>query len=97
MRRGREPTGWRPAAVGLRVLLAEDHPVNQKVAVRMLEKMGHSVVVAADGRQALEALEADRFDVVLMDVQMPEMDGFEAVRAIRAREAGTGGTSRSSL
>ena len=78
-----QPDGDR-AAVGLRVLLAEDHPINQKVAVRMLEKMGHSVVVAADGRQALEAIEADRFDVVLMDVQMPVMDGFEAVRAIRA-------------
>ena len=68
---------------GLHVLLAEDHPVNQKVAVRMLERMGHSVVVVSDGLQALEALEADDFDVVLMDLQMPTMDGFEALRAIR--------------
>ena len=77
----------RLAQAGLRVLLAEDHPVNQKVASRMLERMGHTVVIAPDGRQAIAALEADDFDVVLMDVQMPEMDGFEAVRAIRQREA----------
>jgi len=71
----------------LRVLLAEDHSVNQKVASRMLERMGHTVVIAPDGRQAIKALEAGDFDVVLMDVQMPEMDGFEAVRAIRQCEA----------
>jgi len=74
----------------LRILLAEDHPVNQKVAVRMLERMGHSVVVAADGREAISELEAADFDLVLMDVQMPEMDGFESVRTIRLREAMTG-------
>ena len=74
----------------LRILLAEDHPVNQKVAVRMLEGLGHSTVVAGDGAEALRALRADHFDLVLMDVQMPEMDGLEAVRAIRAGEAGTG-------
>jgi PAS domain S-box-containing protein len=75
-----------PAAVfpnRLRVLLAEDHPVNQKVAVRMLERLGHSVVIATDGRRTIEALESDDFDVVLMDVQMPEMDGFEALGVIR--------------
>jgi two-component system, sensor histidine kinase and response regulator len=79
-----------PADGGLHVLLAEDHPVNQKVAVRMLEKMGHSVIVASDGLEALDALEAGDFDVVLMDLQMPRMDGFEAVRAIRQREAERG-------
>jgi signal transduction histidine kinase/CheY-like chemotaxis protein len=87
------PTGGGPdAAAGprLKVLLAEDHPVNQKVAVRLLERLGHSVIVAPDGAQALVALRADRFDVVLMDLQMPEMDGFEAVRTIREDEASSG-------
>jgi two-component system, sensor histidine kinase and response regulator len=79
-----------PSDGGLHVLLAEDHPVNQKVAVRMLEQMDHSVVVASDGLEALKALEAGDFDVVLMDLQMPRMDGFEAVRAIRQREAERG-------
>jgi two-component system, sensor histidine kinase and response regulator len=78
-----------PAGPRLKVLLAEDHPVNQKVAVRLLERLGHSVVVVPDGVQALSALRADRFDVVLMDLQMPEMDGFEAVRTIREGEDGT--------
>ncbi len=72
----------------LRILLAEDHPVNQKVAIRMLEQMGHAVVVAADGKQAVQAFDSESFDVILMDVQMPEMDGFEAVRVIRDRELG---------
>jgi two-component system sensor histidine kinase/response regulator len=75
---------------GLRVLLAEDHPVNQKVAARMLERLGHTVVVAPNGRAAITAIEVDEFDVVLMDVQMPELDGCEAVRVIRERESETG-------
>src|SRR5207244_9489621 len=61
----------------LSVLLAEDNLVNQRLATRMLEKRGHRVVVAANGREALEALAKGSFDLVLMDVQMPEMDGFE--------------------
>jgi two-component system, sensor histidine kinase and response regulator len=77
-------------AGGLRILLAEDNPVNQKVALRILEGMGHSVALAIDGNRALEALEAEEFDVVLMDVQMPGMDGFEATATLRAREASTG-------
>ena len=79
------------SAHGLRLLLAEDNLVNQKLAVRLLEKRGHSIEVAANGKLALEALEREAFDVVLMDVQMPEMDGFEATAAIRARERQTGG------
>ena len=73
----------------LRILLAEDNAVNQKIATRVLEKQGHHVTVAADGRQALALLGRAHFDAVLMDVQMPEMDGFEATAAIRARERGT--------
>ena len=75
----------------LRVLLAEDNPVNQKLASRLLEKHGHAAVVTGNGREALAALEAGGFDLVLMDVQMPEMDGFEATAAIRAQELTTGG------
>jgi two-component system, sensor histidine kinase and response regulator len=80
-----------PHSVPLRVLLAEDHPVNQKVAVRMLEHLGHRVVVAPHGVAALAALEKESFDVVLMDLQMPEMDGFEALGAIRERDRERGG------
>ncbi len=74
-----------------RVLLAEDNAVNQTLALRLLEKHGYSVIVASNGAEAVAAFENDRFDVVLMDIQMPEMDGFEATAAIRAKEKLTGG------
>jgi two-component system sensor histidine kinase/response regulator len=74
----------------LRILLAEDNAVNRLLAVRMLEKRGHSVVAANDGRAALAALETGHFDALLMDIQMPEMDGFEATAEIRNAERETG-------
>ena len=73
----------------MRLLLAEDNPVNQKLAVTLLERWGHTVVKANNGREALEAVQRQPFDLVLMDVQMPEMDGFEATAAIREMEKGT--------
>jgi two-component system, sensor histidine kinase and response regulator len=72
-------------------LVAEDNLVNQRLALRLLEKRGHRVVLAANGRKALEALEKHNYDLVFMDVQMPEMDGMEATAKIRATEKLTGG------
>jgi len=73
----------------LRILLAEDNAVNQRLALRLLEKRGYTVVVVASGTAALEAHEQDAFDLVLMDVQMPELDGFAATARIREREKAT--------
>jgi PAS domain S-box-containing protein len=72
----------------LHVLVAEDNPVNQEVAASMLRKRGHEIDVVNNGREAVEASKRTRYDVILMDVQMPEMDGFEATHAIRATEHG---------
>jgi len=74
-----------------RILLAEDNAVNQTLAVRLLEKRGYTVVVAGDGKAAITALEKESFDLVLMDIQMPGMDGFEATSAIREKEKRMGG------
>jgi signal transduction histidine kinase/ActR/RegA family two-component response regulator len=80
----------RPPAQRLNILVAEDNAVNQQIAARLLEKRGHRVVTADNGSKALEFLEHLRFDVILMDVQMPEMDGFETTAEIRARETKAG-------
>jgi CheY-like chemotaxis protein/HPt (histidine-containing phosphotransfer) domain-containing protein len=78
------------AALPLRILLAEDGLVNQQVALGLLRLRGHQVVVAGNGKEALAALESHAFDVVLMDVQMPEMDGLEATALVRQKERATG-------
>jgi CheY-like chemotaxis protein/HPt (histidine-containing phosphotransfer) domain-containing protein len=89
----RRPGAARPPKGGrsLRVLVAEDNVVNQQVAAGMLERAGHQATVAANGREALALLEKGAFDLVLMDVQMPEMDGLETTAAIRERERAEGG------
>ena len=78
------------AAYGLRILVAEDNVINQKLARRLLEKMGHQVIVAESGLDALAQVQKRTFDVILMDVQMPEMDGFAATQAIREWEKDLG-------
>jgi signal transduction histidine kinase/CheY-like chemotaxis protein len=91
------PTLAPPTFTRARVLLAEDNVVNQRVAVRLLAKRGHEVTVVANGREALTALEQSSFDVVLMDLQMPEMGGLEATAVIRERERGRGRGGRTRI
>jgi CheY-like chemotaxis protein len=70
----------------MRILLAEDNPVNQQVASRLLQRQGHSVRIVGDGRGAVQAFGDERFDLILMDIQMPEMSGYEATAEIRKTE-----------
>jgi two-component system, sensor histidine kinase and response regulator len=72
----------------LHILLVEDNPVNQRLALRLLEKRGHTVMIANDGSEALACFRREPFDVILMDVQLPDMNGYEATQAIRAQERG---------
>jgi PAS domain S-box-containing protein len=80
-----------PGQRSLRILLAEDNEVNRHVATRILQKRGHTMVLAADGREALNIFESQPIDLILMDIQMPHMDGFAATMAIREREKATAG------
>ena len=78
------------ARAPLRILLVEDNPANQKLATYILRDRGHTVEIAGNGQEAIYLTEQNRYDVILMDVQMPEMDGLEATAAIRKREAAGG-------
>ena len=86
---GEDPKKAQTVDRPLDILLAEDNPMNQKVAVKMLSKLGHTITIANNGKEAVESFEANNFDLVLMDVQMPEMDGIAATVAIRKREVDT--------
>jgi signal transduction histidine kinase/CheY-like chemotaxis protein len=79
-----------PTCPGIPILLVEDNPVNQKVVARMLEKLGHTVTIVQNGREALSIVQSQKFELIFMDLQMPEMDGLTATQQIREREKQTG-------
>jgi CheY-like chemotaxis protein len=90
---GRSTLSAAPAAGmrSLRILLADDNPINRKLAATLLRQHGHQVVETEDGRAALAAMEQARFDIALLDMQMPEIDGLQAAALIREKERVTGG------
>jgi CheY-like chemotaxis protein len=87
---GEEGSSSEPASTPLRILVAEDNEFNQQVVQHLLARRGHSVHLVNDGRQALAALEQDEFDLLLLDVHLPELDGFGVIEALRQREQGGG-------
>ena len=96
MAQGTGPAGAPAGTERRRILLAEDNPINRQIATVMLEGFGFEVVSAVDGRQAVERSYSQVFDLILMDCQMPDLDGFEATTAIRAREAALDGAAADS-